>query len=150
MLFLALICLCAGASAEPLRPLDDEQLAQVNARDGLAFAIHFVLNNPAQGGSERDSRLSWGFKVDGQDTYLVVRNLSGVIDMFALAIDVRKKPDGGDYLSVTLPMHLKYTDFGFDSLSVQTDPLGPVTESLGRLNLNGTLSMQGQLRLWAH
>jgi hypothetical protein len=142
--------LFAAAHAQPGRPLDDAQLEQISGRDGIGFAMHLALNDPAISDVERDSRLSLGFRVDGRDTYLVIRNLAGTIDLFSLNLSVRKKPDGGDYLALDLPGHLKFTNFGFDSLSVQTDPLAPVSGDLGRFNLNGTLSMQGQLRLWAH
>lgn len=142
--------LAAAALAEPLRPLDDAELAGINGRDGVAVALHLTLNDPTVPGAVADSRLSIGFNVDGKDTYLVVKNLRGAIDLFAATVDIRKKPDGSDYVAVGLPDHVKFTNFGFDSLSAQADPLGPVTESLGRLNLDGTLSLKGELRLWAH
>jgi hypothetical protein len=142
------LAFCAAAHAQP-SALDDTSLSQVSGRDGVSFAMHLALNDPAQPGAI-DNRLSIGFHVDGNDTYLVVNKLHGLIDMFDANLSVQKKPDGSDYLALSLPATLKFTDFGFDSLGAQADPLAPVTESLGRMNLNGTLSMQGQFRFWAH
>jgi len=68
--------------------------------------------------------------------------------MFALTLDVLKKPDGsGDYVALGLPVYMKYTNYGFESLSVQTDPQAPATGNLGSFNINGTLSMQGQVEV---
>jgi hypothetical protein len=142
------LALCVAAHAQP-SALDDASLAQVSGRDGVSFAMHLALNDPAQSVSA-DSRLSLGFHVDGNDTYLVINKLHGLIDMFDANLSMQKKPDGSDYMALALPGTLKFTDFGFDSLSAQADPLAPVTESLGRMSLNGTLSMQGQFRFWAH
>ena len=144
------LCFSGTVSAQSLRPLDDTELSRVNAADGISIAMHLVLNDPAVSGPAADSRISFGFDVDGKKTYIVVKNLSGTIDMFALNLSVKKKPDGTDYVTVGLPTYIKYTNFGFESLSVQADPLAPVTDSLGRFNLNGNMSMQGELRIWAH
>lgn len=151
-LFAALVGLCLGTCvfAQSLRPLGDTELAQVSGGDGISFAMHLALNDPALVGAVTDSRLFIGTNMDGQTNYIVIKNLRGLIDIFAVGLDVKKKPDGSDYVSIALPGFVKYTNYGFDSLSVQTDPLGPVTESLGRFNVNGTLSMQGQFRFWAH
>lgn len=144
---LSSLCI-AGASAQ--QPLDDAALSEVSGADGVNFAMHLSLNDPTLTNPVTDSRISMGFNVGGRTTHVVVRNLRGSVDVFGLSFDVEKKPDGTDYLAVGLPGHLKYTDFGFESLSVQADPAGPVTESLGRLSVNGTINMQGQLRMWAH
>lgn len=132
------------------QPLNDADLAEVHGADGVGFAMRLSLNDPALTNPVQDSRISMGFNVDGKTTHIVIRNLRGGIDMFGLTLDVEKKPDGTDYLAIGLPAHVKYTDFGFESLSVQTDPAGPVSESLGRVSVNGTVNMQGQLRMWAH
>jgi hypothetical protein len=149
-LALILSSLCIAGNAMAQQPLDDAELSDVSGADGITFALSLNLNDPTLTNAVTDSRISMGFNVDGKNTYIVVRNLRGKIDMFGVSLDVEKKPDGSDYVAVGLPAHLKYTDFGFESLSVQTDPAGPVTESLGRLSVNGTVNMQGQLRMWAH
>jgi hypothetical protein len=149
-LALILSTLCIAGSVMAQQPLDDADLAQVHGADGIGLAMHLSLNDPALTNPVPDSRISMGFNVDGKTTHIVVRNLRGTVDMFGLTLDVDKKPDGTDYLAVGLPAHVKYTDFGFESLSVQTDPTAPVTESLGRFSVNGTVNMQGQLRMWAH
>jgi hypothetical protein len=97
-----------------------------------------------------DSRLWIGQQVDGRTTYTVIRNMSGVVQMVGLSIDAKSAADGTSYVAMTLPTMTRFTDAGFESLSVQADPRAAVTESLGRFTLNGELQMQGQLRLWAH
>jgi len=142
------LCLASGAFAQ--QPLDDNALSDVSGADGVNFAIHLSLNDQSVANPSTDSRISMGFNVGGRTTHIVMRNPRGVLDVFGLSVGVEKKPDGTDYLAVGLPAHVKYTDFGFESLSVQADPAAPVTESLGRFTINGTVNMQGQLRMWAH
>ncbi len=132
------------------QPLDDSELSDVSGADGVTFAISLNLNDPTLTNAVTDSRITMGFNVDGKNTYIVMRNPRGKMDIFGVSLDVEKKPDGSDYLAIGLPAHTKYTEFGIESLSVQTDPMGPVTESLGRWSANGTVNMQGQLRMWAH
>lgn len=143
-------CSSVAVSAQTLQPLPDAELSNVSGADGLSFAMHLALNDPALPNPVTDSRISMGFNVDGRTTYLVVKNLRGTIDMAGVALDVHKQPDGSDYLALTLPSMVKYTNFGFDSLSAQADPAAPVTDSLGRFTVNGNISMQGQFRFWAH
>jgi hypothetical protein len=152
MLFIVLIGLGigSGALAQPPQALDDAELSDVSGADGISFAMHLALNDPNLVNPVTDSRLSVGFDVDGKTTYIVIKNLSGMIDLATINLSARKKPDGNDYMALTLPGFVKYTNFGYESLSVQTSPLAPVTESLGRFNVNGTLSMQGEFRFWAN
>jgi hypothetical protein len=66
-------------------------------------------------------------------------------------LGVQNRSDGGgDYIAIGLPGYVRYTNFGFESLSVQTDPNAPVTGNLGSFNINGNISLQGQVRLWSH
>ena len=74
--------------AAPPRMLDDAELARVDARDGIGFAAHIVVNDPNLAGAVSDSRLSLGFHDGGTSRYIVLRNVRGTIDMFALGIDV--------------------------------------------------------------
>ncbi|HYD79561.1 MAG TPA: hypothetical protein VEC06_07115 [Paucimonas sp.] len=150
LFILLLLWCCCSLAAQGARSLNDEELAQISGGDGVSMAVHLALNDPASSGGGSENRIAIGTAVDGQTNYIVVRNLRGTIDMFAVNLSVRKKPDGGDYLALGLPGYIRFGGFGFDSLSVQADPSGPVTQSLGRIDINGTLSMQGQLRLWAH
>lgn len=150
MIMLAALGLSTAAMAQGPRPLDDSELEQISGGDGVNIAMHLALNDPALAGSTKN-RLTWGFNDGTQTTYMVIDNLSGTIDMYALGISVENKPDGsGGYIAVSLPTHLRFTNFGFESLSAQTDPSGPVTGSLGGIGINGTMSMQGQLRIWPH
>lgn len=144
------LCTCVAGFAQPPVAMDDSELADVVGGDGVSIAVHLNLNDPTLSNAVTDSRVSMGFNVNGKNTYLVIRNPRGTIDMFGLKLDVEKKPDGTDYVAVGLPEHVKYTNWGFESFSAQADPAAPVTESLGRLNMNGTVSMQGQVRMWAH
>lgn len=144
------LCFASNADAQPPVALDDAELADVVGADGVSIAMRLSLNDRTLPNAVMDSRLTVGFNVDGRDTFVVIRNPRGKIDMFAVKLDVEKKPDGSDYLAIGLPGHTKYTDWGFESISAQSNPAGPVTESLGRLNLNGTVNMQGQVRMWAH
>ena len=152
LLFCCAIAHAAHAenAAQPLQSLDDAELSQVSARDGIAFAAHIVINDPTLVGAVADSRLSLGFGGDGPNRYVVIKNVRGVIDMFGVGLSVERKPDGSDYVALSLPGYVKYTNFGFESLSVQNDPLAPVSSSMGSVNINGSLWMQGQLRIWAH
>jgi hypothetical protein len=140
------LCACASLGSAGPQRLDDDQLARVSGRDGVSFAVHLELNN----GTPITNRLSIGHQVDGQMTYIVVKNFSGVIDMSELNISAHAAPDGTNYLAMTLPSSVKFTNVGFESLSVQADPAAPVTSSMGRFTLNGELTMQGQLRMWPH
>ncbi|RJG00131.1 hypothetical protein D3871_13980 [Noviherbaspirillum saxi] len=147
---LAAMLLSMQVLARPLQALDDGELAGVSGGDGVSFAAHIALNDPTLSGAVTDSRLSTGFQVDGKTTYIVIRNLRGTIDVSPMNLSVQKKPDGSDYLALTLPETLRYGNWGYESLSAQADPLAPVTESLGRVNVNGALHFQGQMRFWAH
>ena len=153
LLAILLLCTARCALAEP-QPLADEELAQVRGADGISFAVRLQLNRPGDGtiggGTTGDSRLTIGQTVDGRMTYTVLKNIGGVIQMVGLNISPQTAADGTNYLALTLPAWTKFTDTGFDSLSVQADPRGPVTQSLGQVTLNGELQMQGQLRLWSH
>ncbi|MES2164423.1 MAG: hypothetical protein V4476_24985 [Pseudomonadota bacterium] len=150
-LYLSLLLAAGVAQGGPLRALDDQELSQVSGQDGISFAAHISLNDPTLVGAVSDSRLSLGFNGDGQNRYIVFKNVRGMVDMFAVSLGVQTRPDGGgDYIAIGLPGYVRYTNFGFESLSVQTDPNAPVTGNLGSLNINGTVSLQGQVRLWSH
>ncbi|TFW29012.1 hypothetical protein [Duganella callida] len=149
-LFLLMLGIGAVQAGE-LRALDDQELSQVRGGDGISFAAHVVLNDPTLVGAVSDSRLSLGFNGDGQMRYIVFKNVRGAVDMFAVSLGVQNRSDGnGDYIAIGLPGYVKYTNFGFESLSVQTDPTAPVTGNLGSININGTVSLQGQVRFWGH
>jgi hypothetical protein len=150
-LLLVLALVAGAAHAGPLRALDDGELAQVSGGDGISFAAHVVLNDPTLVGAVSDSRLSLGFNGDGVNRYIVFKNVRGTVDMFAVSLGVQSRNDGGgDYIAIGLPGYVHYTNLGFESLSVQMDPAAPVTGNLGSININGTVSLQGQVRLWGH
>ena len=150
-LFLLVALIAGVAQAGPLRALDDQELSQVSGGDGISFAAHVALNDPTLVGAVSDSRLSLGFKGDGVNRYIVFKNVRGTVDMFAVTLGVQNRSDGGgDYIAIGLPGYVHYTNLGFESLSVQMDPTAPVTGNLGSININGTVSLQGQVRLWGH
>jgi hypothetical protein len=146
---LAMLLLCGAASAGGPKALPDSELAEVRGADGISFAVDLNLNRQPDKGTG-DSRLTIGQKVDGRMTYMVVRNIGGVIQMVGLNISPQTAADGTNYVALTLPAYTRFTDTGFDSISVQADPHGPVSGNLGRISLNGEMMMQGQLRLWSH
>ena len=145
-----LLWACAGAAAAGPVPLADQDLAAVRGADGIHFAVRLELNQPGPDGLRHDSRLSIGHEVEGRTTYLVVRNPGGVIQMVGLGLSTHTSAGGQQYMAIGLPALARFTDVGFDSLSVQADPQAPVTNSLGRFSLDGEMRMTGQLRLWSH
>jgi hypothetical protein len=147
-LAISLLVLCGGAAAGP-QPLPDSELSRVSGADGISFAVDLNLNRQPDAATA-DSRLVIGQVVDGRTTYMVVRNVGGVIQMVGLNISPQTAADGTNYVALTLPGYVRFTDTGFDSLSVQGDPHGPVSGNLGRVSLNGEITMQGQLRMWSH
>jgi hypothetical protein len=148
LLAISMLLLVKAAGAGP-QVLPDSELARVSGADGISFAVNLNLNRQPDAATA-DSRLTIGQKVDGRTTYLVVRNIGGVIQMVGLNISPQAAGDGTNYVALTLPGYARFTDTGFDSLSVQADPHGPVSGNLGRVSLNGEMTMQGQLRLWSH
>jgi hypothetical protein len=149
-LFLLLAWTWAQAAPAAPTPLDDAALAAVRGADGVSFAVRLQLNRTDTSVAPGDSRLWIGQQVDGRTTYTVLKNVSGLVQMYGLNIAPQRAADGTNYIALTLPPETHFTEVGFESLSVQADPLAPVTNSLGRLTLNGDLQMQGQLRLWSH
>jgi hypothetical protein len=147
-LLFALLLTGAAATAGP-QPLPDSELAQVRGADGISFAVDLNLNRQPDN-QTGDSRLMIGQKVDGRTTYIVVRNIGGVIQMVGLNLSAQTAPDGTSYVALTLPGYTRFTDTGFDSISVQADPQGAVSGNLGKVSLNGEMMLQGQLRLWSH
>jgi hypothetical protein len=145
--FVLLVPLAALAGGP--KPLPDSELAAVRGADGISFAVRLQLNRPGDGTSG-DSRLTIGQTVDGRTTYTVLKNIGGVIQMVGLNISPQTAADGTNYVALTLPGYTRFTDTGFDSISVQADPHGAVSGNLGRISLNGEMTMQGQLRLWSH
>jgi hypothetical protein len=154
-LFLLITCLGlllsllgAGARAET-RALDETEMAEVHGGDGVGFAVHLEMNSSLLDGAILDSRLTAGFTVDGLTTYAVALNVGGIIDMFALTLDLRTRPDGGDYLDLGLPSFVGITQFGIRALAAQTDPKAAITNSYGQFMLNGHFAMTGHLYMWA-
>jgi hypothetical protein len=147
---IAALCLAAHATAAPVA-LSDDELSAVSGRDGLGLAVHLELNSALLNGATTDSRLMAGFKVDGTTTYAVVHNLAGVMDLLAVTLNVRNRPDGGDYIDIGLPLFVGLKQFGFRALAAQTDPFAAIapSASYGQLLLNGTASMSGHIYLWA-
>jgi hypothetical protein len=146
-----LLCVPALLQAAPSKPLNDEELSGVHARDGISFAAHIAINDPTLVGAVTDSRLSLGFHDGTEARYIVLRNVRGTVDMFSIGLNVKSRGDGnGDYIAITLPSQVRYTNFGFESMSVQNDPAAAVTGNLGSVNVNGNLQMQGEFRIWSH
>lgn len=143
-------CTATTAWAAPV-PLDDEEMSKVTGRDGVSLAVHLELNSALLNGTPTDSRLTAGFNVDGTRTYAVVQNLAGVMDLIAVTLSIRSRPDGSDYVDIGLPQFVGFKQFGFRALSAQTDPSAPIpaSASYGQILLHGTGTMTGHIYLWA-
>jgi hypothetical protein len=148
LLALAMLLPAAAMAGGP-KPLPDKELAEVRGADGISFAVDLNLNRQPDN-TTGDSRLMIGQKVDGRTTYIVVRNIGGMVQMVGLNISPQTAADGTSYVALTLPGYTRFLDAGFDSISVQADPHGAVSGNLGKVSLNGEMMMQGQLRLWSH
>lgn len=146
---------CVAALAGP-KPLADSELAAVRGADGISLAIDLQLNQPSNNTNTSSDltidkgTLIIGQAVAGRTTYLVFDNVSGRIQMMSLGISANTADDGTSYVALGLPSQVRFTNFGVDSISARSDAATPVTDNLGRVILNGDLSMQGQLRLWSH
>lgn len=149
-------CVCALASACAMNtcwcapePLDDKAMAEVTGQDGIGFAVHLEMNSALLNGVDLNSRLVAGFHVDGLTTYAVMLNVGGIIDMYAMTLNLRTRPDGGDYIDIGLPFFLGVSQFGFRALGAQTDPTAPITNNYGSLLLDGHAAMKGHVYMWA-
>lgn len=135
------LLLCSAVNAAPMQALDDEELAAVTG-GAIGLATHVDLNI---------DRIAWGFNgANDVKTYLIIDKLDGIIDILALAIDLKTRADGSDYFAISLPNHVRFTKFGIGSIGAQSDALAPVTGSLGRFEIDGQLSFTGQIRIWPH
>jgi len=143
------VCLTHAVAQAAPEPLDDGAMAEVSGQDGIGFAVHLEMNSAVLNGEALNSRLVSGFHVDGLTTYAVALNVGGIIDMYALTLNLRTRPDGSDYIDIGLPFFVGVGQFGFRALSAQTDPTAPITRSYGQLLLNGHTAMQGHVYLWA-
>jgi len=125
--------------------LSDEELGRISGQAGIVLNAHLELNT----GPQSENRISLGFKV-GTTTYLLLNNLSGTLDLLGLTVQAVAGPaEVGDVIQLTLPSFLGFKDFGVKAMGVQTDPLAPLANSLGQIQLNGSLQMQGQVLLWS-
>ena len=137
------------ASMAATTALDDSEMAAVMGRDGIGFAVHVEMNSGLLTGELLNSRLVAGFNVDGFTTYALALNVGGIIDMFAMTLNLRTQPNGSDYMDLGLPFYLGVNQFGFRAFSVQADPSGPISNNYGQMLLNGHAAMQGHLYFWA-
>lgn len=142
------LLLAATAWAAP-RALDDEELAAVNGA-GIAIGVHLALNAGLLDGDHPQANLMAGFNQQGQKTWLMLHGVGGVMDLLAVTLDIRQRPDnGGDVVVIGLPQFAGFDHFGFRALSVQSDPNAPISGNFGALWLNGTMTMQGHVLMWA-
>lgn len=142
--FLAIGLLPLGAQAA--NALSDEELGGVTGRGGIVLNAHLELNTRAAS----ENRISLGFQVGGSTSYLLLHNLSGTLDLLGLTVQAVAGPaEVGDVIQLTLPSFLGFKDFGIKAIGVQSDPLAPIAASLGQIQLNGSVQMQGQVLLWA-
>lgn len=139
---LPLTSLCAGAASA----LSDDELRATSGRAGIVMNAHLELNT--RSGSA--NRISLGFQVGADTSYLLLHNLSGTLDLLGLTLQAVAGPaEIGDVMALTLPNFVGFQDFGIKAIGVQNDPLAPIAASLGQIQLNGSVHMQGQVLLWA-
>jgi len=143
-----LVCFQTVAFAVP-EPLNDQDMASVSGQDGISFAVHIEMNSSLLQGAQLNNRLIAGFTVDDVTTYAVALNVGGIIDMYAMTLNLRTRPDGGDYIDMGLPFFVGVNQFGFRALGVQTDPTAPITRNYGQVLMDGHFAMRGHLYLWA-
>ncbi|MEJ6007316.1 hypothetical protein WG899_17335 [Paucibacter sp. AS339] len=140
-----------AAEADKPRPLaktalSDEELGHVSGQAGIVLNAHLELNT----GAQSENRISLGFQLGGNTTYLLLHNLSGTLDLLGLTVQAVAGPaEVGDVIQLTLPSFVGFKDFGIKAIGVQTDPLAPIGPSLGQIQLNGSVQMQGQVLLWS-
>lgn len=150
--FLALCSMmfvAAVAQANPV-PLEEQEMADVSGQDGIGFAMHLEMNSAVLSGADLNSRLTAGFEVDGLTTYAIALNVGGIIDMYAMTLNLRERPDGGgDYLDLSLPFFVGVDHFGFRALAAQTSATASIQNSYGQLLLNGYMNVRGHLYMWA-
>jgi hypothetical protein len=142
------IALSMGSAAAEKVPMTDEEMSVV-AGKGISIVVHLELNGGLLTGQPIDSRVSAGFTVAGVTTYAIAQNFGGLLDLFAVTLDPRTKPDGSGYLAIGMPAFVGAKDFGVRAIGVQADPGAPITNSLGSLLLTGSATMTGQLNVWA-
>jgi hypothetical protein len=132
--------------AQAANALSDEELGGVTGRGGIVLNAHLELNT----GATSENRVSLGFQVGGNTSYLLLHKLSGTLDLLGLTLQAVAGPaEIGDVIQLTLPTFLGFKDFGVKAIAVQNDPLAPIAASLGQIQLNGSVQMQGQVLLWA-
>ncbi len=127
-------------------PLSDEELGGISGQAGIVLNAHLELST----GLGAENRISLGFKVGANTSYLLLDKLSGTLDLLGLSLRAVAGPaEVGDVIELTLPSFLGFKDFGVKAIGVQADPLAPLSNSLGQIQLNGSLQMQGQVLLWS-
>ncbi|MCV2358098.1 hypothetical protein LNV08_03850 [Paucibacter sp. TC2R-5] len=140
------IFLLLPSAAQAANALSDEELGGVAGRGGIVLNAHLELNTAATS----DNRVSLGFRVAGNTSYLLLHKLSGTLDLLGLTLQAVAGPaEIGDVIQLTLPTFVGFKDFGVKAIGVQSDPLAPIAASLGQIQLNGSVQMQGQVLLWA-
>jgi len=145
-LLVCLPILCALRPAQAATPLNDAALASVSGRDGIVMGAHLQLGQQP----DSNTRVSLGFKVAGNTSYLMLDRVSGTLDLLGLEVRaVNGGASGSDVIQVTLPTFLGLKDFGLRGFAAQTDAGAPLANSLGQIQLNGSAQIQGQLLLWA-
>lgn len=139
----------AAAGAAPL-PLDDATLSEVRGA-GLGVGVHLELNSALLTGAIPQPNLAAAFGDPAQPNYLVMYGVGGVLDLYAVTLNVVTAADGSSQLALGLPGFVGANTFGTRAIAVQSDPTAPMSAatSLGGLTLDGTGAMTGRLLVWA-
>ncbi len=139
----------APAGAAPWL-LDDAALSDVRGA-GLGLGVHLELNSALLTGATPQPNLTAAFGDPAQPNYLVMYGVGGVLDLYAVTLNVVTAADGSSQLALGLPGFVGVNSFGTRAIAVQSDPTAPMSAatSLGGLTLDGTGAMTGRLLVWA-
>lgn len=147
----------ASAAHASVEELTDDVLSSVSGEDGVTIMLHLEWNANALTSVDlsNSSSISVGFFDAGaadeanKHTYLTFQGFGGIVDMWSIHIDARTGPaDVGDYVDITLPNLVAFKQFGFRSLYAQTNTTAEPSASYGKLLLNGSATVTGNMYIW--
>ncbi|MBV1774798.1 hypothetical protein KSF73_03605 [Burkholderiaceae bacterium DAT-1] len=139
-----------AAVAGALQMLDDGALSDVTGQGGLSFAGHIVIGGGSVGNGQ-GANIVWGNFFGGKNFYAVTQGYAGTLDIATLSFDMKMLPDGSQqYVEIGLPVFMRMTDYGYTGFGISNEPSGNLTNNLGSVTINSTITMQGAVRFWAH
>lgn len=146
----ALLAAGAVAARAAPTPLDDAALSDVRGA-GLGVGVHLELNSSLLTGATPQPNLVAAFGDPTAPNCLVMYGVGGIVDLYAVTLNVVTAADGSSQLALGLPGFVGGSQFGTRAIAVQSDPTAPLSSatSLGGLTLDGTGAMTGRMLMWA-